>query len=356
MANLAARTPFIPLVLALLLTAVILPVFPTTPAKAEEELAWVDARGPGNGDAMALVADNVHGIIYRATVGNAGSTAYGKGVWKYEAGKWTPLGGEVASLGIRNLAYDSVGDRLYAGSYGQGLWCYDPSTATWTETDYAMRAYDVTALAFGGGKLYAGLRKNNIGKGVWCYDPADPSAGFTDTGGGVKDYFIHSLAWGGGRLYAGTEDLSTHECKGVWYYDPASPSADKWTDTGGGMSNRRVRAMAWDYDSGLLYSSAGYTGVYCYDPDSPNADKWTRTQSTVWPIFSCEVRALAYGEGRVYAGCLDVGFGFSGVWSYDRSADRWSDTGGGMSAYFTASLAFDTVHHHLFAGTLHDGV
>ncbi|NPV60887.1 MAG: IPT/TIG domain-containing protein, partial [Actinobacteria bacterium] len=356
--RLPSGNPFVPLIVAFLLVAAMLPLSPAPRAKAAGVLDWVDARGPGNGDAMALAADNVHGIIYRATVGSAGYTAFGKGVWKYQAGKWSSLGGEVASLGVWTLAYDSTGDRLYAGTYGYGVWCYNPSDGTWAEIGYDMRAYDVTALAFGGGKLYAGLweRSNYAGKGVWCYDPADPAAGFVDTGGGVKDYRILSLAWGGDRLYAGAEDRATYSYKGVWYYDPASPDADKWTDTGGGMTNGRAVALAWDYDSELLYSACGYTGASYYDPDSPDADKWTRTQSTVWPFFSCEVTALAYGEGKVYAGCLDVGFGISGVWSYDRAADQWTDTGGGMSAYETKSLAFDTVHHRLFAGTAQDGV
>ncbi|NPV60964.1 MAG: IPT/TIG domain-containing protein, partial [Actinobacteria bacterium] len=325
---------------------------------------WVDARGPGNGDAMALAADNVHGIIYRATVGSAGYTAFGKGVWKYQAGKWSSLGGEVASLGVWTLAYDSAGDRLYAGTYGYGVWCYNPSDGTWAEIDYDMRAYDVTALAFGGGKLYAGLweRSNYAGKGVWCYDPADPAGGFTDTGGEVATWRIHSLAWGGGRLYAGAEDRSTYSYKGVWYYDPASHEPDKWTDTGGALANYRVTELVWDYDSELLYAGGSNFGVFYYDPDSPNADKWTQTQSTQWPPiyppFVCEVTALAYGEGKVYAGCLDTpnNYGFIGVWSYDRTTDLWTDTGGGMSAYETKSLAFDTVHHRLFAGTAQNGV
>ena len=271
------KKPLFILLAAALALGMLIPLSAPQPAVAAGELDWVDAGGPGNGDAMALVADNQHGIIYRATVGSAGNTAFGKGVWKYQAGEWAPLGGETASMGIWTLAYDDAGDRLYAGSYGQGIWCYDPSDSTWTEMDFAMRSYDATALAFGGGKLYAGLKVNNssTSKGVWCYDPADPSGGFTDTGGGVHDYRIHSLAWGEDRLYAGPEDFSTGWPLGVWYYDPASPNADKWTDTGGGMYHRRATALAWDGTNDLLYSAAGYTTAFRYDPASPDADKWT---------------------------------------------------------------------------------
>lgn len=356
---LSPKNPTVIIASLVLAAGILVPLAFAPPARAAGEPSWVDARGPGNGDAMALAYDDTRHVIYRATIGSAGNTQFGKGVWKYEAGQWTSLGGEVASLGINTLAYDSAGDRLYAGSYGLGVWCYNPSDGTWTELDYDMRDYNVTALAFGGGKLYAGLMQRAYdpavyGNGVWCYDPAYPSAGFTDTGGGVAAFRIRSLAWGGEVLYAGPEDPTWP--LGVWYYDPASPNDNKWTDTDGGMYHRRATALAWDYDSDLLYSSAGYTGVFYYDPASSAADKWTRTQSTVWPFFSCEVRTLAYGEGKVYAGSLDAGFGYSGVWSYDRTTDIWSDTGGGMSAYETKSLAFDTYRHHLFAGTSQDGV
>jgi len=353
--SVSAKNPALILSL-LILSAGILATFVSAPAaRAADGLDWVDARGPGNGDAMAMVYDDVNHVIYRATIGNAGNTEFGKGVWKYQAGEWTSLGGEVASLGINTLAWDGTGGRLYAGSLGQGVWGYNPSTGTWTETDYSMRAYDITALAFGGGKLYAGLwdpsaAPGSQGKGVWYYDPADPGAGWTSTETSITGYRIRSLAWGGNRLYAGPDDTGGMP-KGVWYYEPA---ADTWTDTGGGMTNRRSTALAWDYANELLYSSAGYTGVWYYNPASPDADKWTYTGGAT---SSYEVNSLAYGEGRVYAGCYNVSLSLdAGVWSYNRATNTWSDTGGGMSSYEIKSLAFDPYHHYLFAGTSQDGV
>ncbi|OFW56697.1 MAG: hypothetical protein A2W01_02800 [Candidatus Solincola sediminis] len=68
-----------------LITSFLIPLTNATSAQAAGELNWVDARGPGNGDAMAMVCDNVHGILYRATIGEGGSVQAGKGVWKYQA-------------------------------------------------------------------------------------------------------------------------------------------------------------------------------------------------------------------------------------------------------------------------------
>jgi N-acetylmuramoyl-L-alanine amidase len=346
---------------SLILIAGILMTFTSAPpARAAGELSWVDARGPGNGNSMALACDNAHGILYRAVTGNGGNSASGKGVWKYQAGEWTPLGGEVACMGINTLAYDSAGDRLYAGSNGQGVWCYDPSTGQWAETHWFVRGYYITALAFGGGKLYAGLwdpapPPETQGKGVWCFDPADPGAGWTDTGGGVAAFRVESLAWGDGLLYAGPVDrTSGWQAKGVWYYDPASADADKWTDTAGGMTNGYAAALAWDGANNLLYSSAGNTGAFRYYPASTDVDKWTYIGGG---FSNFQVTSLAWGEGKLYAASNDAGTGeYKGVWCYNPATSGWSDTGGGMDSFEIKSLAFSTFHHHLFAGTTLNGV
>ncbi len=363
MRNVSSKKTVVFLTVLALIAAALIPLAFARHANAATAPDWVDARGPGNGDAMAMVYDNVHGILYRATMGEGGSVQAGKGVWKYQAGTWTSLGGEVAALGINTLAYDGVGDCLYAGSNGGGVWCYDHSAGTWSETNAFMRVFYITSLAFGGGKLYAGVWDPNAnsglgaGKGVWSYDPAVPGTWTMGTGG-TSTFRIESLAWGEGKLYAGCIDRSLGEtAKGVWYYDPNSPAADKWTDTGGGMSNGFARSLVYDAGSGLLYSSAGFSGVWYYDPDSPAADKWSFTGGAA---MYYEVTSLAWGEGKLYAGCNSLGpIVHNVVLCYDPASgetDKWTDTGGDMAAYQFPSLAFDTGHHYLYAGTTRNGV
>jgi hypothetical protein len=107
-----------------LLAGVISPLALSRQASAATALDWTSAQGPGNGDAPAMVWDNTRHILYRATSG--------RGVWKYQAGAWTPLGGAVNTTGITSLAFDDSGNKLYAGTNGAGVWCYNPAGGTWS--------------------------------------------------------------------------------------------------------------------------------------------------------------------------------------------------------------------------------
>ena len=157
-----------------LLASGLSPLFLARQARAATGLDWIDSRGPGNGDAPAMVWDDTHNILYRATSG--------KGVWKYQEGSWTSLSGAVSNLGITSLAYDDSGNKLYAGTNGQGIWRYDAAAGTWVNVaTVEVNNYYITALAWGGGKLYAGCWDPSIvGKGVWCYDPSGGGT-WTDT-------------------------------------------------------------------------------------------------------------------------------------------------------------------------------
>ena len=75
---------------------------------------WTPA-GRGNGDAMALVADNQHTESWTGPRRGAPATprsARGSGETRRVNG---PPGGRTASMGIWTLADDEAGDQLYAG-------------------------------------------------------------------------------------------------------------------------------------------------------------------------------------------------------------------------------------------------
>ena len=326
-------------------------------ARAATGLNWIDSRGPGNGDAPALVWDDTHKILYRATSG--------KGVWKYQGGIWTSLSGAVSTSVITCLAYDDTSNKLYAGTNGQGVWSYDASAGTWVNVATEVNTYYITALAWGGGKLYAGCWDPNIvGKGVWCYDPSGGGT-WTDTGGGVTTFRILSLAWGGGRLYAGClfNDGHGEVAKGVWCYDPASGLADKWSDTDGTyVSGCYIYSLAWDTNHSLLYAGSPNSGLFYYNPASVAPDKWTDCRLSHFGIT-----ALAYdsGQSRIYAGRSDpASVNFSGVWYHDDANPYWNEvdwvnTGGGVSTFEITSLAYgalDMYNQYVFAGTPGKGV
>ena len=62
------------------------------------------------------------------------------------------------------------------------------------------------------------------------------------------------------------------------------------------------------------------------------------------------VYSLAYDSGHIvlYAGTE------MGVWQYHGT--NWTDTGGGVSSTTVVSLAYDSSHNVLYAGTLKNGV
>jgi hypothetical protein len=385
-----------------LFSAGLSPLALTHPASAATTLDWTDAHGPGNGDAPAMVWDDTHKILYRATSG--------KGVWKYQGGTWTSLGGAVSSLGITSLAYDDTGNKLYAGTNAQGVWCYNASGGTWTNiATVEVMPYYITSMAWGGGKLYAGCWDPNIvGKGVWCYDPSGGT--WTDTGGGVTTSRIISLAWGDNKLYAGClfNDGHGEVVKGVWCYDPGpGPGVGTWSDTDGALvSLYYVYSLAWDTNHDLLYAGVPNQGLFYYNPASPDLDKWTDCRlpnfgitalaydseqsriyvgrsdpasvnySGVWfhndgdpfaladwtntggGVNTFEITSLAYGEYDMFNQFVYAGAPGKGVWSLrvSDSSPAWSDTGGGVSSFYTLSLAWDASHNLLYAGTAAQGV
>jgi len=279
------------------------------------------------------------------------------------------LWGGVSSSGITSLAYDDSGNKLYAGTNGGGVWCYNPSDGTWSNVaTIEVTTYYITCLAWGGGKLYAGCWDagapvGSEGMGVWCYDPSG-SGTWTNTGGGVRTWRIVCLAWGDNKLYAGCIDRSLGEiAKGVWCYDPGpGPGPGTWSDTDGlYVSGCFVYSLAWDTNNSLLYAGSPNQGLFRYDPASGDPDKWTDCRLANFGITS-----LAYDaeHSRLCAGRSDpASVNYFGVWSHDDddpfTIEGWADTGGGVSACNVTSLvcgAYDQYSQYLFAGTSGQGV
>ncbi len=236
---------------------------------------------------------------------------------------WTNISGSVSSYSIQSLAYDSVHNLLYAGTFGNGVWvCTTPSTTpNWTDTGGGVSTFDIEALAYDSthNVLYAGTEM-----GVWQYHGTT----WTNTVGGVSND-IWSLAYDSvhNLLYAGTVG------NGVWKYDGTT-----WTNTGGGDSIAYTYSLAYDSAHNLLYAGTIGDGVWKYDGTT-----WTNTGGGV---SSALIYSLAYDSAHnlLYAGT----FG-DGVWKYDGTT--WTSTGGGDSIVKTYSLAYDSVRNLLYAGT-----
>ena len=339
-------------VLALLVGGISPLVF-TPGATAATNLDWTDAHGPGNGDAPAMVWDDNHDVLYRATKG--------RGVWKFQAGAWTSLGGELSTTDVTTLAYDKLGNKLYAGTNGAGIWEYDTTDSTWSDIAVIpgeFHSYFITSMAWGGGKLYVGCwRASDLqGMGVRCYDPAG-SGTWTDTGGAITTWRIVFLAWGDSKVFVSCIDRSGggETQKGIWYYEPADPGAG-WTDT---TSFASFTALAFDSVHKLLYGGRENVGLFCYDTAS---GVWTDLRIVYFGITCLDYDPVG---SRLFAGRVDTNTGvYYGVW-YHNDADpwlfetNWHDTDGAVRTYNITSLAYgadDLFNQNLFAGTPDRGV
>ena len=250
---------------------------------------------------------------------------WGHGVWRYDpvTGAWNNTGGGMSSQIVYSLTWDGTG--LYAGT-DHGVWYYDPVTGTWADTGGGVSSYIITSLAWDGTGLYAGTYNH----GVWRYDPGTGT--WTDTAGGVSSYIITSLAWDGTGLYAGTNG------HGAWRYSPATLT---WADVSGAVSGYTIHALAWDGTT--LYAGTYTHGMWRYDP---GAGTWADTGGVV---SSYSVHSLAMDGPRVYAGTDG-----HGVWHYDPETTRWTETGGGLSGFTIRNLVWDGTC--LYADTDEDGI
>jgi hypothetical protein len=304
-----------------------------------------------------MAMDNARGILYRGTSG--------RGAWKYQGGTWTQLDEEgLNSATISTLAYDPTGNKVYTGTIGAGVWCYDATGGTWTRIDSASGApselpsWYETAMAWGGdGRLYVGCWDPSApifteGKGVWCYDPASAGS-WTDTAGSVTAWRIISLEWGGGLLYAGCIDRTGggEAPKGVWAYDSTSVLPDKWSDT---ASFLKGNCLTWDDTHDLLYAGdPNASGLFVYDPSGGGT--WTDLRKV--GVYGTTALAYDSGSGLVYIGQADpASTDYEGVWSYNPVADTYDPTGGSVATYNVLSLTVDSHDHCIFAGTAANGV
>jgi hypothetical protein len=109
----------------------------------------------------------------------------------------------------------------------------------------------------------------------------------------------------------------------------------------------------------ILFSAVCFSGCSSGKVDSNNTSEgvsskanWTNTGGKV-SNFSADALAYDSAHNVLYAGCKQqvertgVTAG-RGVWKYDGKS--WTDTGGEISNYHIASLAYDSAHNLLYAG------
>jgi hypothetical protein len=268
---------------------------------------------------------------------------------------WTNTGGGLGTYVINDFAYDSTHNVLYTGTSGYGVWKYDGTT--WTDTGGSVSSCSIGSLAYDSAHnvLYAATSYAGVEHGVWSCTNPNTSPSWTDTGGGLSSNHvsIDSLAYDSTHnvLYAGGHSPSAGGKSAVWSCTSPNTSPS-WTSAGGPGVKYIVYSLAYDSTHNVLYAGTHGYGVWsCTNPNT--SPSW----KNIWGgLSTCIVFSLEYDSTHnvLYAGGLHPGTGHgSGVWSCTNpnTSPSWTDTGGGLSSYIILSLAYDSTHNVLYAGT-----
>jgi len=305
----------------------------------------------------SLAYDVEHDVLYAAT--------FEHGVWKYDGKNWNDISGEISGYSVGTLLYEPTHEVLYAGCISDvqydkcyGVWKYDGRS--WTDISGPLNLYSIASLAYDSNHnlLYAGCTEVGDGstdtgsRGVWKYD----GTGWANTSGGVARFWISSLAYDSihDLLYAGES-----RGWGAWRYN-----GSKWSEVGGKLSHYSIECMAYDPTNNLLYAGCTdvYSEIYAKGVWKYDGGAWIATGGAV---SDCTILSVLYDptQDLLYAGCYDSVITGStyprlpstrGLWVFD--GVTWTDISGGLKNYSVSSLAYDSTHSLLFAGTSEHGV
>ena len=304
------------IVLALIAVIALALMLPSSAiSAAAQPWNWKESGALGNGSAMSLAYDATRNILYRGTH---------SGVYKYQDGKFTSLGGEPEADNISCLAYDVKRNVLYAGTspitnvdMPHGVWrCDNPDTnPTWTDIAELGTYYGINSLAYDANNnaLYIGVAAGPGSiQGVWRCDNPNTTPTLTNTGGVMSGYQVTSLAYDSTHnfLYAGASFHAGGSFQGVWRCASPNTSSPAWIkiSTTGDVGDQLIDDLTYDNDRNLLYagtigSGPPIGGVWRCDIEHSLA--WTEisppaTFGGARKIAYDPVNNILYAAGRDY--------------------------------------------------------
>ncbi|HJT20149.1 MAG TPA: hypothetical protein VJ746_06745 [Nitrospira sp.] len=190
-------------------------------------------------------------------------------------------------------ALTSTGDqRLYAGSFGHGLFRSDDRGATWTKSDQGITDPFILSLATGkDGAVYAGTFRGGV------FRTRDQGKTWQAINNGLKRQEVKTLLAAGDVMYAGTADGAYR----------LSADEDRWVVVTTGLDEILVHALAQSSD-GTLYAGTSGKGVLRF---KANTSGWVRMHHGLKDhegMIENFIRVLTIDpEGAIYAGTFDGG-------------------------------------------------
>ncbi len=288
------------------------------------------------------------------------------GLTVHASGQWESLNGSVASH-IRALCV--MGDRIFAGTAGAGVYCSSDHGGSWYPTNTGLGDAVVQALAVAGNVLLAGTPEgifiSTDGGTAWSATHADPSSpnacilavsgarifagtsagilvssdggkNWNPAGTGLSAGDVHALIAAGSDLFAGT-------AHGALYR--SSDEGANWTQTAGALKTSVYALAMWN---GVLYAGCANGGILA---SSDKGATWNSvptplSDSTVWSMAATDSAFFAGGRGGVVLSADN------GATWFMRRTSSWADLYGGSTDVRTLAAADTT----LFAGLDHNGV
>jgi hypothetical protein len=300
-------------------------------------------------------------------------------------GEWTqkaPAPSSPSSRFDQAVVYDEAAGKaiMFGGGYAPSVdapyemlnetWSYDPAANTWTElkpTGSLPPAREGQAMVYdpGSGKvlMFGGMNAAPGGAALddlWEYDPAANKwtelhpAGDKPRAGDVPDqemvYDTRArrtlLFFARGMEETTVEGKQVYQNIGeLWSYEPV---ANKWTKldpSGKEPSDREGYSLVYDPDTGLVLLFGGMSTPQVYPDKSDNPDPVLETDLWAYDPAKNEWRNLDPGGSRPSFGLGqyfvfhptmhrsimllplrdESGKLFSRMWSYDASANRWTE-------------------------------
>ena len=212
-----------------------------------------------------------------------------------------------------------VGNIIFAGTYGLGMFRSGDGGQSWEKTNNGLPALYIRSLVTtsSGGHIFAGA--DLIGGAGGVYRSTDFGDSWVEVNQGVITTDVRALAINpSGHIFAGTYPSS-----GVFR---STDDGDSWTPVNNGLKCGNIWSLAI---SGAIFAGTAGCGDGMYR-STDNGDSWTLANTG---LTSTDVPALANGSnGHIFAGTQSQMGEGGGMFRSTDNGDTWTEQNNGFTA------------------------